>query len=233
MSRLTPPMLDSTLRPISGRLLGPIAHGPAARLHPIAWSTLSLAASIGAAAAAWRGAVAVSVAAWLVGRLLDGIDGAVARSTGRQSDLGGLLDFLGDSIAYAIVPIGIAAGVDDRATWIATAVVIATFYVNAVSLGYTAALLEKRALGASQRGEPTSATLPRGLVEGTETIVVFTLALALPDSADVIWTVMAIAVALTIVERTIWASRSLRTVTPTTTTSTPTSAAPPTHEEIV
>ncbi len=223
-------MLDSTLRPISGRLLGPIAHGPAARLHPMAWSALSLAASIGAAAAAWRGAVVLSVAAWLLGRLLDGIDGVVARSTGRQSDLGGLLDFLGDSIAYAIVPIGIAAAVDDRATWIATAVVLATFYVNAVSVGYTAALLEKRSLGARHQGAPTSATLPRGLVEGTETIVVFTLALALPDRADVIWTVMAIAVALTIVERTIWASRSLRTLTPATT---PTSATPPAHEEIV
>ena len=99
-----------------------------------------------------------------------------------------------DTIGYAVIPLGLAFGIDDRGTWIATAVLLATFYLNAVSLGYVAALLEKRALGAAAQGQPTSAALPRGLVEGTETIVFFTLALAFTGATATIWWVMAAAV---------------------------------------
>ena len=74
----------------------------------------------------------------------------VARTSGRSSDVGGLLDFVFDTIGYAVIPLGLAFGIDDRGTWIATAVLLAAFYLNAVSLGYVAALLEKRALGRSQ-----------------------------------------------------------------------------------
>ncbi|MEL6894017.1 MAG: CDP-alcohol phosphatidyltransferase family protein [Actinomycetota bacterium] len=202
-------MLDATLRPMKDRLLAPVAAGPAGRAHPIAISVLALVVTVAAAIAAARGAVVLSVGLWLLGRILDGLDGQVARATGRQSDLGGLLDFLFDTIGYAAVPIGLAVGVDDRALWIATAVVLATFYVNAVSLGHVAAILEKRALGAIARGESTSVTMPRGVVEGAETMVFFALALSFPEQAHVIWSVMAIAVVVTVTERTIWASRTL------------------------
>ncbi len=190
-------------------MLAPISAGPASRIHPTAVSTAALASSLGAAVAAWQGAVALSVLLWLTGRLLDGLDGALARATGRQSDLGGLLDFLFDTIGYAAIPLGLAAGVGSSALWIATAVVLAAFYVNAVSLGHVAAVLEKRALGAEATGEPTSTTLPRGIVEGTETIVFFSLALALPSIAWAIWSVMALAVSVTVVERTRWIARRL------------------------
>lgn len=197
-------MLDSTLRPVKDRLLAPVASGPVGRVPVAAITLLGLACTLAGAAAAWRGMVVSSVVLWLLGRLFDGLDGAVARSSGQQSDAGGLFDFVADSIGYAAIPLGIAAGVDDRATWIATAVVLATFYVNAVSLGQVAALIEKRAV--VERGV-TSVVMPRGLVEGTETIVVFTLALAFPDSAAIIWWVFAAAVAVTIAERLRWASR--------------------------
>ncbi|MEM1335676.1 MAG: CDP-alcohol phosphatidyltransferase family protein, partial [Actinomycetota bacterium] len=105
-------MLDSTLRPVKDRLLAPVATGAPVWIHPIAVSAIGLAASLGAAVAAWRGAIVASVGLWLLGRLLDGVDGAIARASGRQSDLGGLLDFLFDTVGYAAVPIGIAAGGD-------------------------------------------------------------------------------------------------------------------------
>jgi hypothetical protein len=47
-------------------------------------------------------------------------------------------------------------------------------------------------------------------VEGTETIVFFTVALAWPDVASTVWWVMAIAVLVTAIERLRWASRVLR-----------------------
>ena len=199
-------MLDSTLRPAKDALFAPLAAGPLRDVPPLAVSVAALAASVAAAAAAWQGAVVASVVLWMLGRTLDGLDGVVARVNHRQSDVGGLYDFLFDTIGYAVVPLGLAAGVDNRATWIATAVVLASFYINSVSLGHVAAVLEKRALGASAMGESTSTTLPRGLIEGTETVIFFAVALALPGSAWIVWSVMAAGVALTVIERTRWIS---------------------------
>jgi len=203
-------MLDSMLRPAKDRLLAPLTRTPIGRLPPLAISAFGLAASLAAAVAAWQAIPALAVTLWLIGRLADGLDGAVARMSGRSSDVGGLLDFVFDTIGYAVIPLGLAFGIDDRGTWIATAALLAAFYLNAVSLGYVAALLEKRALGAAAQGQPTSAVLPRGLVEGTETIVFFTLALAFTGATSTIWWVMAAAVFLTSIERVRWAIGTLR-----------------------
>lgn len=203
-------MLDSTLRPVKDRMLEPLARTPIAQVHPTVISAFGLAFSLGAAIAASQRIAVLAVVLWLAGRVADGIDGLAARATGRSSDVGGLLDFVFDTIGYASIPVGLAFGIDDRVGWVATAVLLATFYVNAVSLGYVAALLEKRDLGARSRGEPTSASLPRGLVEGTETIVFFTLALAFPDAATTIWWVMAATVAITALERVRWAAGELQ-----------------------
>jgi phosphatidylglycerophosphate synthase len=203
-------MLDSTLRPVKDRLLAPVARTSLGRFDPILISSIGLVLGLGAALAAWRLLPAVAVTLWLLGRVADGLDGIVARTTGRSSDVGGLIDFVFDTIVYAAIPLGLAFGLDERATWIATAALLAAFYLNAVSLGYVAALLEKRGLADRTKGRSTSATLPRGLVEGTETIVLFTLALALPDTATAIWWIMAAAVVITALERVRWAARTLR-----------------------
>jgi phosphatidylglycerophosphate synthase len=197
-------MLDSTLRPVKDRALGPLA-GSLRRVPPIAISAVGLALSLAAATAAWQQAPLIAVPCWLLGRVADGIDGIVARSAGTATDVGGLLDFVFDTIGYAAIPIGLAFGIDDRAGWMATAVLLGTFYLNAVTLGYVAALLEKRNLGAAAHREPTSTTLPRGLIEGSETIVFFTIALTFPQSATAVWWVMAAAVAATALERIRWA----------------------------
>ncbi|MFT6293448.1 MAG: phosphatidylglycerophosphate synthase [Ilumatobacter sp.] len=198
-------MLDSMMRPVKDRLLAPLISTPLIRLHPSVISAIGLAFSLGAATAAWRQIPLLAVALWMVGRIADGVDGLAARATGRASDTGGLLDFVFDTIGYAAIPIGLAFGLDDRLGWIATAVLLASFYLNAVSLGYIAALLEKHALGAAATGQPTSAVLPRGLIEGTETIVFFTIALAFPDAATTVWWIMAALVTVTALERVRWA----------------------------
>lgn len=202
-------MLDSALRPVKDRLLAPLTKTAIVRVHPTVISVVGLLLSLGAAVAASQRLVVVAVIAWLAGRLADGLDGLAARSSGRESDLGGLLDFTFDTIGYAAIPIGVAFGVDTRAGWIVTAVLLAAFYLNSVSLGYVAALLEKRGLDAATQRRATSAVLPRGLVEGTETIVFFTLALAFIDASPWIWSVMAALVALTAVERVRWAAKAL------------------------
>lgn len=198
-------MLDERLRPAKDRVLAPLTTGLVAPVPPLALSSAALAAAIGTAVAAWRGLAVVAVVLWLVSRLVDGLDGAVARHQGTASDRGGLVDIVADTIGYALIPIGIAAALDTRAAWITVAVLLATFYVNAVSWTYLAALLEKRARGATATGAPTSTVMPRGFVEGTETIVFFTVALAWPGGAVGVLAVMAAAVIVTIVERLWWA----------------------------
>lgn len=202
-------MLDATLRPVKDRVLSPLVRTPLGNVHPTVLSTIGLALTLGAAVAASQRVAAAAVVLWLLGRVADGLDGLAAREKGRSSDVGGLVDFVFDTIGYASIPIGLAVGIDTRTGWIVTAVLLASFYLNAVSLGHVAALLEKRGRGARMRGESTSATMPRGLVEGTETIVFFSLALALIDTAPVIWSVMATLVVITALERVRWAAGQL------------------------
>lgn len=201
-------MLDSALRPVKDRLLAPFAKTPIGRVHPTAISAVGLAFSIGAAVAASQRLAVVAVVLWLLGRVADGVDGLAARSTGRASDLGGLLDFTFDTIGYATIPIGVAFGVDTRTGWIVTAALLAAFYLNAVSLGYVAALIEKRTLAAAHP-KATSVVLPRGVIEGTETIVFFTLALTFIDASPWIWAVMTVLVVITALERVRWAAKEL------------------------
>ncbi|MEM8618312.1 MAG: CDP-alcohol phosphatidyltransferase family protein [Actinomycetota bacterium] len=199
-------MIDAALRPTKDRILAPVAHSGVGAVHPAVFTASSLLCTVLAAAAAAVGQPIVALVLWLVGRLADGLDGAVARARGRVSDYGGLLDIVGDTVGYAAIPLGVALGVDDRATWIVVALLLATFYVNAVSWTYLSALLEKRACtGVS----PTSVVMPRGLIEGTETILLFALALALPAAATWILGVMAALVAVTALERVITARRWL------------------------
>ena len=198
-------MLDGRLRPAKDRLLEPAIRGPVGGVPPLVLSGGALMLAVGAAIAASQQVAAIAVAAWLLSRLADGLDGAVARHQGVSSDRGGLVDMVADTIGYAAIPLGIAAGLDTRAAWITVAFLLATFYVNAVSWTYLAALLEKRGHGATATDASTSTIMPRGLVEGTETIVFFTIALAWPAGATTVLAVMAAAVGLTIVERLWWA----------------------------
>lgn len=133
---------------------------------------------------------------WLANRIVDGLDGVVARTTGRTSDTGGYLDMVVDVVVYAAIPLGVAVGKGGTAAWTAAAVLLASFYLNTITWSYLAALLEKRGWGAASKGESTSITMPAGLVEGTETIVAYTLLLALPSAAVAIMGAMAALVLL-------------------------------------
>lgn len=194
-------MLDQSLRSVKERVLRPIVGPVATVLPPIALTSLGLVLTLGAALAAALGHPGLAVVGWLVGRLLDGLDGEVARHRGTSSDLGGYLDLVADTIGYAAIPLGVAIGADERATWVAAAVLLATFYLNAVCWLTLAAVLEKRGAGSEATGERTTVTMPRSLIEGTETVLFFTAFLAFPGAATSLMWVMALLVTLTIVHR--------------------------------
>lgn len=202
-------MLDLRLRPLKERLLEPAAARLAPRVSADALTAIALVVTLGAAALAAAGQPLAAVVAWLVGRLLDGLDGPVARHRGAASDLGGYLDMLADTVGYAAVPIGVALGVDERSAWVAVSVLLGAFFVNAISWSYLSAVLEKNGAGAAATGELTTITMPPALVEGTETIVLFSLFIALPDWSTWLFGVMAALVTANVVQRLAWARRNL------------------------
>ena len=205
-------MIDRALRGRKELVLAPLADAMPRRLHPTAITFVALLPGLGAALAAARGAVVPAVALWLVNRALDGLDGTLARRSGRQSALGAYLDILCDVIVYAVIPLGIAAGQDSRAAWIAAASLLGTFYVNVISWSYLSAVLEGRGAGARAGGELTAVTMPGGLIEGAETVVLLAVALAVPDwSVTVMW-VMAAGVTISVAQRAAWATRHLGTL---------------------
>ena len=135
------------------------------------------------------GLVTVPLLAWqqyhaglaviVLNRLMDGLDGAIARHKG-TTRFGGYLDIMCDMGFYAAVPLGFALARPDNALW--AAVLLASFVCTASSfLG--------RAVLAAQRGEPDDGARGRksffhaaGIVEGTETIVAFVLFCLFPQA---------------------------------------------------
>ena len=202
-------MLDLRLRIVKDRALAPIAESLASRVSPLTLSVTSMLLCVAAGVLAWQSAPALAVLCWLTGRLLDGLDGPVARSSGQDSDVGGYADLLLDTIGYAAIPLGVAAGASDAHHWAIAAVLLATFYVNTVSVLLLSAILEKRSIGKAHFGETTTITLPPALVEGSETILIFTLALAIPAWADTVFVVMALGVVVSVLQRAGTARRLL------------------------
>ena len=120
---------------------------------------------------AW-GRYDAALVAILVNRLIDGLDGPIARHKG-TTPFGGYLDIMCDMGFYAAVPLGFALARPDNALW--AALLLASFVCTASSfLG--------RAVLAVQRGEPDDGARgaksffhAAGIVEGTETIIAFVL----------------------------------------------------------
>lgn len=106
----------------------------------------------------------------LLGRLADGLDGAVARAS-VKTNFGGYLDITSDFLFYGAVPMAFVF-LDPTANGAAGAFLLTAFYFNGASfLGY-AILAEKHGKTTSAQGQK-SLYYSNGILEGTETIVFF------------------------------------------------------------
>jgi phosphatidylglycerophosphate synthase len=111
-------------------------------------------------------------------RLLDGLDGAIARST-RRTDRGGFLDIVFDFAIYGAIPLAFA--LRDPGTFaLPAAVLLFSFYVNGASFLAFAAVAAKRGMSSDVRGIK-SIYFTAGLMEGTETILFFAAMILLPQ----------------------------------------------------
>jgi phosphatidylglycerophosphate synthase len=199
--------LDQSLRHLKERVLRPVARRAGMRLHPNAVTLVGFGIGLLSAGGAATGAYLLGLALWLINRFLDGLDGTLARETGRQSDFGAYLDILTDFVVYALIPVALAFSRNTLETYLALAVLLTSFYVNAASWMYLSSLLERRSQGAAARGEYTSITMPTGLIEGTETIAFYVLFFLFPQHITLLFGVMAAGVAVTIAQRVAWARR--------------------------
>jgi phosphatidylglycerophosphate synthase len=140
-------------------------------------------------------------------RLLDGLDGAVARAT-RRSALGGYLDIVADYVFYAGVPLGFAlASPSDNA--LAAAALLGSFLLTCSSFLAYAALAAQTGVGA-EPDRPKSFFYSRGLMEGTETIAFFIAMMLWPSRFTLLAWVFAALCVLTALQRSAIAVRRFR-----------------------
>jgi phosphatidylglycerophosphate synthase len=179
-------MLDARLRrlidPPLDRFCAPLArYGLAANLTTVVGFVIGLAAMAAIAGEAFG----LGLGLLLLNRLLDGLDGALARRLG-ITDLGGFLDILADFIVYAGVPLAFALA-NPGANALPAAFLIFSFIGTATSFLAFAVMAAKRGITSELRGRKSLYYLG-GLTEGTETIFAFVLACLWPGwFAPIAW----------------------------------------------
>ena len=171
-------MFDRRLIAIQSRLLAPMARRLAARnisadAITVAGFLVGLAALPLFAASAFLPALAVI----LLNRLLDGLDGAVARLRG-PTDRGAFLDIALDFFFYGSVPLGFAFA-NPEANALPAAVLLLSFIGTGSSFLAFAAISHKRGVPLAPYPGKGLQYLG-GLTEGAETIAIFAAMCLLP-----------------------------------------------------
>ncbi len=163
-------MFDEAFRRRFERAATPAARSLARRgLTPNAVTAAAFAVSLGAAGLIALGAPRLGFAVWLLSRVGDGLDGVIARVSGRGSSFGGYLDITLDMTAYSAMVLGFAALYPSYGmAWAA----VLTGYVLAITSTLalaSAAEREQRLMSATNRGYQFT----RGLAEAGETTCVY------------------------------------------------------------
>lgn len=120
-----------------------------------------------------------ALAAILINRTLDGLDGALARHQQQANSAGGYLDICVDFLFYAAIPLGFAMA-DPNQNALAATVLLAVFIGTGSSFLAFAIPAEKFNLARPQFANKSFYFL-NGLTEGTETIAFFVAFCLWPD----------------------------------------------------
>lgn len=143
----------------------------------------------------------------LLSRLMDGLDGAVARAT-TPTDRGGFLDITLDFLFYAAIPLAFALA-DPSANALPAAVLLAAFIGTGSSFLAFAAVAEKRKLQSLAFPDKSFYFLG-GLTEATETIAAFVAMCLWPQWFAPIAYGFAVLCAITVVLRVGWGWQRFR-----------------------
>lgn len=200
-------MLDALLRPLIDpplNRMGRMLAGLGVTANALTFTGLALGLA-GAGAIAF-GQIGLGLALIIANRLLDGLDGAVARARG-PSDFGGYCDIVADFAFYVAVPVGF--GVFAPANQLPALVLVASFVLTGVSFLAFAVIAAKRGATTEVHGRK-SFFYSTGLAEGTETIAVFIAMCLWPTAFPVIAHAYAALCALTVVQRSAMAAAMFR-----------------------
>ncbi len=140
----------------------------------------------------------------LLNRIIDGLDGAVARING-PTEFGGYLDTLCDYVFYLSIPL--AFGLMDVVNQIPALLLVASFTLTAVSFLAFAAIAARHAADDGAHG-PKAFIYSTGLMEGAETIVFFVLFCLFPGFFPTLAIIFAALCLLTVGQRFILAAKS-------------------------
>ncbi|MBA2695283.1 MAG: CDP-alcohol phosphatidyltransferase family protein [Actinobacteria bacterium] len=209
-------MLDHAAR----RVLDPGLRRVAAAIDrpwvtPDRLTLLGLAVGLGSAAAAAAAWWLPALLLWLANRVLDGLDGPLARRrTGASksvgaSEAGGFLDIACDFTVYGATVMGVALGTVSTfgADWRPFALVLLAYYINGSAFLAFSSIAERTG---RRIDDGRSLSFIGGLAEGTETVLVHSLWLILPQYADKIALVWAAVVAVSATQRIVGGYRALR-----------------------
>ena len=135
----------------------------------------------------------------LLNRLIDGLDGELARFQSSSSSAGGFLDICLDFLFYASIPL--AFGLANPAQWgIPAMVLLVTFIGTGSSFLAFAIAAEKYAIDRPQFANKSFYYM-QGLTEGTETILFFVAVCIWPQWFSTLAYIFAAACGVTIVTR--------------------------------
>lgn len=192
-------MIDATLLPLQRRALSPVASVAAKRGIRADQITLTgFGLGVLGCLALCFGQFALGLILILLNRLLDGLDGAVARQT-KPTERGAFLDIALDFVFYAMVPLGFALH-DPAQNALPASVLIAGFVGTGSSFLAFSTIAEKR--GLSSEDYPSKGIYYLGgLTEGFETIALFVLICLFADYFPIFAYVFAAACAVTTLTR--------------------------------
>ena len=204
-----PLMLDARVRALTAAPLERVGGG-LARLGVRAdtLTVVGFAVGVGACVAAAAGAWLLALALWCGNRLLDGLDGVVARRI-EATDRGGFLDILADFAVYGGFVVGVAVARPEAR--LACAVLLLTYYLNGTAFLALSSLRERRR---QQGSDERSLQFVAGLTESSETFIAYVAFCLAPHwAAGIAWT-FAGAVAVTVLQRLRWGVSELQAVSP-------------------
>ena len=197
-------MLDAPVR----RALGPVLDRTASGLErcgvaPLAVTGVAWVAGVAACVAAATGHWWIALALWLVNRVLDGLDGPVARRRG-ATDLGGYLDVVADFSIYA--GFVVAVGIERPEARVACLALLLAYYVSGTAFLALSPMLERR----GEPGDGRSLLFVGGLAEGTETVLAYVAFCVWPEHAELVAWIFTAMVGLTAAQRVSAGIRALR-----------------------
>lgn len=201
-------MLDRHALPHLERLLHPLARalvhlGVGANALTLIAFLLGLFAAVLIATNAYlAGAMAI-----IGSRILDGLDGAVAR-LGQPTDAGAFLDIVLDFLFYASIPLAFAVA-DPSANALAAAVLLSAFIGTGASFLAFAVLAGKRGMASTTYPDKSFYFLG-GLTEGAETLACFVAMCLWPQHFATLAFVFAALCGITTLTRIWWGWRSFQ-----------------------